>query len=504
MDRRDFVSRMGLASTGILLSGYGVPASDNIKVSRRHLGRFHSYPPISFPEGKRIPLGWKAIPVGATQQTILSFDRIRSGDFEKPVFLRLTAAIDFREYKEVTAYLPGSGIELGIFDMKYAHPFQPFEIPVDAKHSRKIQKEGIGLKLVKGSGEAWFFADDDAIDNNKGLQPHLLTGSSTDMEKAFWENLFSMNSFSPFGWMGGCVQDALYELHRQGNANATQTLKMHLEHYLDKDKGIRFENPHTVPLDGTFNSIEDFLPFVSIVALHPDHNSIDSALGFMMKGKKENGAIFGGHITTEGCYTLAYPMAAMAIRKNDTALAQLAMDQLLHRMMFLTDEHAVYQRADTNGNRSYRNWGRGVVWYLLGVIKTIRILEQAGLTHIKGKDEILASFRKCIEMAVRHQDEHGLWHGYIDRHETGVDTSTSAGIAAAIAWGCRQGAVDKKYLPHASKARTALYGYLSPDGFLRQVSQINRGGEELQQSSYRVITQFGMGLLAQLEATLKA
>jgi hypothetical protein len=62
---------------------------------------------------------------------------------------------------------------------------QPFEIPVDAKHSRKIQKEGIGLKLTKGSGEAWFFADDDAIDNNKGLQPHLLTGSSTDVEKAF-------------------------------------------------------------------------------------------------------------------------------------------------------------------------------------------------------------------------------------------------------------------------------------------------------------------------------
>jgi len=45
--------------------------------------------------------------------------------------------------------------------------------------------------------------------------------------------------------------------------------------------------------------------------------------------------------------------------------------------------------------------------------------------------------------------------------------------------------------------------YLSEDGFLRNVSQINRGGEELQANGYRVISQFGMGLFSQTKAAIQ-
>lgn len=44
---------------------------------------------------------------------------------------------------------------------------------------------------------------------------------------------------------------------------------------------------------------------------------------------------------------------------------------------------------------------------------------------------------------------------------------------------------------------------LTPHGFLGGVAQANKGGEELQRGSYRVIYQMGMGLLAQLIASLE-
>jgi rhamnogalacturonyl hydrolase YesR len=107
-----------------------------------------------------------------------------------------------------------------------------------------------------------------------------------------------------------------------------------------------------------------------------------------------------------------------------------------------------------------------------------------------------------VELALRHRDEQGMWHAYIDRQEYGVDTSATAGIAASIAWGVKQGLLDAGCLSIAEKAYRGLLDYVSPDGFLRGVSQINRGGEALQRSRYRVMAQFGMGLMAQLKAAL--
>lgn len=79
-----------------------------------------------------------------------------------------------------------------------------------------------------------------------------------------------------------------------------------------------------------------------------------------------------------------------------------------------------------------------------------------------------------------------------------VDTSTTSGIAAAVCWGVYLGIPDNSYIQVAEKARDGMMKYISPDGFVRMVSQINRGGEALQRSDYRVITQFGMGLFAHL------
>jgi rhamnogalacturonyl hydrolase YesR len=303
-----------------------------------------------------------------------------------------------------------------------------------------------------------------------------------------------MNSFATFGWIGGCVIDALFEEYKIGNDKAYRTLQLHLSHFLDDEKGIIFENPNTIPLDGTFNSIEDFLPMAAIVNLYPDHISIDKALEFLMERKDGNGLIKTNDITTEGCYTVAYPLAAIAAARKDKELAKSAMEQLLHRINHLTVEGAIYQRKNENGLSGFRNWSRGAAWYFLGMIKTIAILEENFNENFDLR-QLKKAFKQHSAWVMTLQSEEGLWKGFLDQADATVDTSASAGIATAFVLGYQQGILEDSHLKSAQRCFVALKNHLSMDGFLKGVSQINRSGEKLQESDYRVMSQFGLGLM---------
>ncbi|WP_114750373.1 glycoside hydrolase family 88 protein [Pleomorphovibrio marinus] len=500
MNRRSFLTYSGAFGASLslapLLSFYPYTPQDSF---RRLLPRKIDFPPIEYPEGKRVPMGWPVFPVHAAKEpsTILHFSK---KSLKGPLFLRLTAAIDFREEKRLTLYLGKSNQQIGEWVMTFAHPYQPFEFEIPEEHTQALRKEGIKLVLSQGAGEAWFYGKDK--NTPEGLQPHLLEGHSPGDLEGFFDNFYSMNSFSPFGWMGGSVQDALYSWHQLGEARASETLKKHLENYLDDEIGIMFENPNTFPLDGQFNSIEDFLPFTAIIDLYPTHKAIDQALSFILERRDENGIIGGNQVTTEGCYTLAYPLMATGLKKGDDSLKQIALDQLEVRMNLLTDDKAIYQRSSLEGQQGYRNWGRGAAWYLLGIIKTAWLVRGGDLAQEMENRGLRESFVHLCEEMATHQDGQGMWRGYVDQEQLAVDTSATGGIAAAMVWGVNMGWLDSHFLDIGSRAADGLKVYLSPDGFLRGVSQINRGGEELQQSPYRVISQFGMGLMGQLLAAL--
>ncbi|MBC7927866.1 MAG: glycoside hydrolase family 88 protein, partial [Bryobacteraceae bacterium] len=82
------------------------------------------------------------------------------------------------------------------------------------------------------------------------------------------------------------------------------------------------------------------------------------------------------------------------------------------------------------------------------------------------------------------------------------DTSGSAGIAAALAIGVREGWLDAKARSAAAKTLAGLRAHLTPDGFLGGVTQANKAGEGLQRGDYRVIYQMGVGIMGQLIAAL--
>jgi unsaturated rhamnogalacturonyl hydrolase len=461
---------------------------------------------IQFPLGKRIPLGWPAFPVSAksdeTNKARLSFPKIRNN--KASCYLRITAAIDIREEIILAVYPAENEIEIGRFDIKFAHPFQTFSIPVKPEFTEIINREGIVLKMIQGESDAWFYGSDKTRKDNTGLQPHILVANVRSNEDSIRQNFLSMNSFSPFGWIGGCVLDALWEMNLRGDSEASEILRLQLSNLLDKDKGVIFENPRTEPRDGTFNSIEDFLPFAAIVGMYPEHPSVQMAVNYLTERKNHAGLIISGtEISTEGCYTVAYPLSSIAIHRKDSDLARIALDQLYWRKKYLTDENGIYQKAFLEGNKMFKNWGRGIAWYLLGIIKTLNNLEEFDCSNFNHYDEMKQEFTRACKIVASWQSKNGLFTSFPDRPGMYPDTSATAGIGLAFAWGVKTGLLDQEYLQKAKNANESLQPFYTPDGFLSGVAQINRGGETLQAGNYRVISQFGLGLAMQLKTILK-
>ncbi|NJK98541.1 MAG: hypothetical protein HC905_29725 [Bacteroidales bacterium] len=183
-------------------------------------------------------------------------------------------------------------------------------------------------------------------------------------------------------------------------------------------------------------------------------------------------------------------------------MAQKSLQQLTLRTKLLTDEKAIYQRAGKNGPEGYANWGRGTVWYLLGIVKTLHLLKQGKFTNQPEFQEMEAEFKRAAKFVAQYQNTDGLWYSFLDRPATEIDTTASAGLAAAFGWGYKLGYLDGEYWQKARQAYSSLLSYITPDGFLTHMSQINRGGEELQANGYRVISQFALGLLGQLNFIL--
>ncbi len=502
MDRRIFIHHFVLGTVTLtLMPSFSKSKfrNDNERWCRILVSGINA-PKVVFPKEKRVPLGWKAFPVAALTghggTTILRFPQVEIDS--SSIWLRITSAIDIREEVMLEVFLPETSDTIATLDIKYAHPFQPFEAMIEGRWLSGIIKQGVGLRMTKGAHDAWFYHADATRNDNLGLQPQLLAGAFPGTKADIFENLYSMNSFSPFGWMGGCVLDALLELSRNGDQKAMETLRKQLSYFLDDEKGIIFENPMTVPLDGAFNSIEDFLPFAAIASLYPDHLSVQKAVDYCLERMKPNGLIASGdHVTTEGCYTMAYPLAQIAIIRNDRSLASIALDQLVHRIHYLSTNEAIFQRNDLGKGTGFRNWGRGIVWYVLGIVKTIHLLEGSSFDDLPQIVEVKAEFVRAMNWASQFQDKDGMFCSFIDRPETLPDTTATAGIATAMAWGVRLKLLPESYREKAKFAGVGLHQYVTADGFLTNVSQINRGGEALQGNGYRAISQFALGLMVQ-------
>lgn len=444
---------------------------------------------VVLPPDKTIPLDWPFSEVPVDGVVSLMWQKIESAN--GPMLLRLTSATDVREECSIEARLTKSGISLGVFDVRFSPYYQPFELPILAKDLKLVLNEGITLKMIKGTQPFWFFSA--STKQNvipEAFLPHLVSTKNPD-PNAWKDRLESMAAVQSFGWMQGINLDALQDMSVK-SAKAKQTLNQLLAIYFANGQFVYDGLRHT-RFENKVQGVEFLLPFSILAQQDPTHPALKTAVNFCKEHANESGVIADGKgndrpIKTEECYTVSYPLAVLAKVFNEPELLKLATVNLTRRMQLLTTKTSVFQRTTEQTEPVFENWARGVTWYMLGLARTLPFLPDNAETDLLKKE-----FVRVSEWAVDFQQKEGLWTCFLHQPKTGIDTSGSAGISAALMLGIRNGMLPKTLQKAADKSWSGLQTYLTPDGFLKGSAQVNKGGETLQRSGFRVISPYTLG-----------
>lgn len=403
--------------------------------------------------------------------------------------LRFVIGLDVRENRILEVRIADGGALLGTMDIRFAYVLQPFDIVVDAPQAAAILKKGIEVRMVEGESPTFFFCDQRDPFFTISL---ILSDQTQSVQKALHDRLCSMASIQPFGWMEGCVLDGLLTLSNRGDLRAQATIEEHLAAYVVDDV-LRYEDPRSNICDQSVYGIEAGLPFAIMAQQEGYAKPVSLFKEFVEQQFSQEVIVDEDFLSAEGCYTIAYPLAVIGRLDRRDDYLDRAIDELLVRKKHLRDGKDLWLRS-VDGELTYKNWGRGFAWYLLGYVQVMRELERAGRIVDK---RIIDEFVEIVDFVIGHYDG-DLFPVFIDQKETGVETSASAGIAAALAIGREIGVLQEHVDPIIESLKQRLYDHVTEDGMLGGVSQSNRDGERLQRSGYRVISQMAMGLMAHL------
>lgn len=457
------------------------------------------------PPSIRAPAGWSTLALLPEIEFVLEPAEHPPGPMASRGWLRLTTAIDDRVQRVIDVGLRG-GRQIGVLDLRYAHALEMFQLELTGADAVAALRDGVTLRLRGDGAPLWFLASGGVATTllPTEFHPHLMFALATvDPVSEYHRRFASLASLQGFGWMEGCVLDGLRGLERftADGARYRAAREAHWRTFTGRGGELSYESPRSVAFTDQVYGIEGGLPFADLALHQPQHRWLDGFATAMNELRRRDGAIQDADVlSAEGSYTVAFPLAALAVARNSGALAALALEQLRIRQARLWHEGALWLRCMDNGQRSFRNWARAVAWYLLGLVRTLELLRD----RVTGAADLEAEARRVATWVQGFQRDDGLWAAYVDDPGLAADTSGSAGVAAALALGARIGILPQTAADAARRTLDGLQRHLTPDGFLGGATQANRGGEILQRSDYRVLSQMAMGLQAQLIAELSA
>lgn len=382
---------------------------------------------------------------------------------------------------------------------------QRVRIPLSAEAKEALQEGFLRLRVpVVEGGVAWIAAPNQTY-------PRLGLGFCSHDEPNDYLGRLKDSAIQQFGWMHGCALDALYALsERTGELSYREAIDFQLERFLTVD-GLNYEAPNDTVVINGFPSIEELLPMAIIARLHPQHPSIDQALNHINEQRETDprSDTFGlisdrWMMTTEGLYTIAYPLMVIGRLRDDVDLIEEAWRQIYLRKNRLWTNRTIcaYQGVYKDGTSpdfipgTYWaaprtiNWTRGVCWYLLGLIRTQIASEE------EPTPEIAEHLRDLAAWVVSFQEPCGLWRNYLDDPAQEYETSGSAGVAAFLALAARHGWIDASYRKNAERCLEGLQSYLVDAGFLDYVGASDKS------KTYPACIPFGLGLMGQLHEAL--
>lgn len=462
--------------------------------------------PSPRPPEPSVPDGWSVIPLGP-DPVRLTWPALPDTELA----LRITVACDTRDHHLIDVRLPNHAGgapnlpdgRIGLIDIRYAYAYQVFELVLPARLHREVAERGLVLRQVQGDVPVWIFDDMGGAAGRTAFVPHLAETGGEPSAGTFVDSMLSLDSLQPFGWLEGCVLEGMHALrHSVGAERTDAAIRSHLDHFLTADGDLVYETLHGRRLVNDFETIEALLPFGQLARLEPDHPTLAHAMAYLTE--HEPVVDTARQATAEGCYTVGYPLARVATMTGRSDLVNQALDQLLFRR----DQLVLPGRGMRLRNRPcafgdyFVNWGRGWTWFLLGHARVIELARDCPGVDAEKLATVEAEFVARANEAAGHQLPDGRWACFIDEPGTGPENSASAGIATALVVGTRLGLGD--WREAGERAQASLLAATTADGLLPGVSQHNAGGETLQRSGYRVFSQMGMGLLAQLVGELAA
>lgn len=387
----------------------------------------------------------------------------------------------------------GKDVILAECDVICSDPYQRIAITIPQEAFSEVGSLSIHLQLAN-EGYLWLFAPDATACGGLELHvPHLIDASAP--ADGFLDALASLASIQTFSWKEGCVLDALQAYADMGEQpRANDAIRQHLDYFGFSSGVLEYETPGSMRVVNELDTIETTLPFAHVARIDPDHPWVDLAMDFWRQLIAENGQVQEEHmISSEGAYTVAYPMVLIAQLRNEPKWEAIAENLLVETFNRLVQDDGIYLRHFTDGSRTHRNWVRGLCWQMLGHVQVLK-LQSTPSEILKQQLVVLAEF------AARYQLESGLWACFVDEPEVAADTSGSVGVAAAMAMAANADFLPEEYMQRALRCRESARRHLTAQGFLSGCSQSNKGGEALQRSDYRVTLSYALGLFGLLEA----
>ncbi len=435
--------------------------------------------------------------ISASTSTRLEWDMLPASMSCPQLVLTMVVEPSSHGSNRVIVWDAQSDSVLAELDVICSDPYQvlSFDLP-----SAKLRDGRLKLEFsLADEGVLWFFAPDCSAAD--GLEYHLpcIIDAGGRRDSAY-SRLASLSSIQTFSWKEGCVLDALKAYADTGqHPEARHSIRKHIDYFGYSEGILEYETPSSFRVQNVLDTIETTLPFAMVAEDDPYHPWIELVISFWRSLLAENGEVQDNEmISSEGAYTVAYPMVIIGKARQEHEWFEIAENLLKNTFQRLVQPDGVYLRHYSKGKRTHRNWARGLCWLLLGHVQTLRALPEQSEVLLEQLD-VLAQF------AAEHQLDNGLWACFVDEPNVAPDTSGSVGIAAAFALAVQNGLLEEEYWPRAIACRQAAEQYLTPLGYLSGCSQSNKGGEDLQRSAYRVTLPYANGLYGLLDAaTLKS
>lgn len=168
-------------------------------------------------------------------------------------------------------------------------------------------------------------------------------------------------------------------------------------------------------------------------------------------------------VWSDGFYSSPPFLAAMG--RYDEALAQV---DAFRKRLWNPDKKLLAHIWD-EGKKAFTDggfWGGGQGWAAAGLARMIRLLPP----ERKADRERLATFATGIlDGCLARQRPDGLFHNYVDRPDTFVETDLAQMLASAIYTGVSGGWLPRKYLEPAGRMRQAARAKMDKYGFVHGV-----------------------------------